>query len=286
LPTRRIVSGGTNKQGTETELSQDTRLMALFTAYLDASGDWKNQPFVVVSGYIANLWQWKSLEGVWRGIHEEFNVQRPFHMAEFVAALYTDTYKNQKNARADYVEIAKDRMRAEAFLKKLVIAQVTMTNCAVTCVVRMNIYKEIDSLVELREKIPPLALGARYCLERIHKWEEEFEIEEPVELIFEEGDFGQGHFSDLIVSEGMPPPIYKKKDDFAGLQMSDHYAWEITYRLKSEEKEKQLNVEFEPRGELLTLYWSIPRLHIEPTQESLINICHVKGINARAWKKG
>jgi len=205
-------------------------------------------------------------------------------MAEFIAACTTDTYKKQNNARADYVGIAKDKMRAYAFLKELVIAQATMTNCAVTCVVRMNIYNEINSLVELREKIPPFALGARYCVERIHKWEKEFEIEEPVELIFEEGDFGQGQFSDLIVSEGMSPPMYKRKEDFAGLQMADHYAWEISNRLKSEEKEKQLNREFEPRVDLLTLYWSIPRLHIEPTQESLIHISHAKGIKARAWK--
>jgi len=78
--------------------------------------------------------------------------------------------------------------------------------------------------------------------------------------------------------------MYKKKQDFAGLQMTDHYAWEISYRLKSEEKEKQLNREFEPRVDLLMLYWSIPRLHIEPTQESLIHVTHAKGINPRAWK--
>lgn len=148
----------------------------------------------------------------------------------------------------------------------------------------MNIYNDIDSVVELREKIPPFALGARQCVERVHKWEKEFEIDEPVELIFEEGDFGQGQFSDLMTSEGMPSPIYKKKEDSVGLQMSDHYAWELFYRLKTEE-EKQLGREFEPRGELLNLYWSIPKLHIEPTQESLVNVCHAKGIPARAWKR-
>lgn len=263
----------------------EKRLMALFTAYLDASGDWKNQPFVVVCGYIANFWQWKSLEGIWKGIHDDFGVQRPFHMADFIAACSTDTYKNQSNARADYVEIAKDKVRATAFLHKLVIAQVTMINCAIACNVRMNIYNDIDSLVELRERIPPYALGARQCVERIHKWENEFEIEEPVEMIFEEGDFGQGQFSDLIVNEGMSPPIYRKKEDFAGLQMADQYAWEMFYRLKTDEKEKQLGREFEPRAELLNLYWSIPKLHIEPTQESLIHICHARGIQARAWRK-
>lgn len=90
--------------------------MVLFTAYFDASGDW-NQPFVIVAGYIANLWQWKSLENVWPNIHKEYGVQTPFHMADFIAACTTETYARQKNARPDYVEIAKDKERANAFLK-------------------------------------------------------------------------------------------------------------------------------------------------------------------------
>ena len=40
----------------------DGRLMAklsAYTAYFDASGHPSDQPFVVVSGYVANIHQWK-----------------------------------------------------------------------------------------------------------------------------------------------------------------------------------------------------------------------------------
>ena len=255
--------------------------MGLFAAYLDAAGDWKNQPFVVVAGYIANSTQWRVFDNTWKTIHDDFRLDLPFHMSDFASAITNEKYKLQTNARRDYVEIAQDPIRWGGFLTNLLIAQVTMANCAVCCVVPMDIYNQIDSVVELRELIPPYALGARYCVERIHRWEKEFEIEEPVEIVFEGGDFGQGEFSKLMVGEGMPIPTYKNKKDFAGLQGADHYAWEITNRKKQLDK----NMKFEPRPEMVYLLHQIPRLHIEPTQESLINICHERGIKARAWKK-
>jgi hypothetical protein len=261
------------------------RLMALFTAYLDAAGDSTKQPFIIVSGFIANFVQWKGFDGVWRNVHEQYNVALPFHMAEFYSALTNPNYKNQSNARSDYVEIVKDAIRWRPFVQALVYAQATFINCAVTAVVRMNVYNEMDSLLELREKIPPFALGARYCVNRVRKWEKEFEITEPVEMIFEEGDLGQGEFSRLMVGEGSALPIYKKKSDFLGLQAADQYAWEMARRLKDEEKEKQLCREFEARNELMFLYYSIPKLHIEPTAESLAFIANERGIKVRAWKK-
>jgi len=259
--------------------------MALFTGFFDASGDWKNQPFVVVSGYIANYLQWKALEGMWKQVHEEHRVELPFHMADFAAACFNENYKNQSNARADYVEIAKDPILRGAFFAKILACQATIVSCAVACVVRMNVYSEIDELIKLRETIPPYALAARHCVERIHKWEQDYEVAEPIELIFEEGDFGQGEFSRLMEREGLPIPIYRNKKDFAGLQMADHYAWEMYNQLKTQEKGLQRAVEYFPRPEMITLLHSIPRLHVEPTRESILNVCQGKGIKARARQK-
>ena len=160
-----------------------------------------------------------------------------------------------------------------------------MFTCAVTAVVRMNVYNEVDGFVELREAIPPFALGARYCVNRVRKWEQYFQIAEPVEMIFEEGDLGQGDFSRLMVGEGQPLPIYKKKNDFLGLQAADQYAWELARRLKDDDKEKKLGREFNPRIELQFLYTTVPRLHVEPTAESLVFIANEKGIKLRKWRK-
>ncbi|HZL66976.1 MAG TPA: hypothetical protein VFC29_06550, partial [Candidatus Limnocylindrales bacterium] len=121
-------------------------------------------------------------------------------------------YKTQKNARADYVDIAKDPDIAKGFLGQLSILQAVMVNCGVSCVVTMDIYNDVSPLLDLRKVVPPYALGARMCIERIHRWEEQFASIEPVECIFEEGDFEQGKFTDLMVDEGRDPPIYKKKE--------------------------------------------------------------------------
>jgi hypothetical protein len=257
------------------------RLMALFTAYLDASGDSTMQPFVIVSGYIANFVQWKGFEAAWRTVHEQSNVALPFHMADFVAATTNPKYSEQSSARKDYVEIAKDQSRWRTFLYGLVYTQATFINCAVTALVRMSVYNEMDNYLELREAIPPFALGARYCVNRVRQWEKKFEISEPVEMIFEEGDLGQGEFARLMVGEGSALPIFINKNDFLGLQAADQYAWEIGRRLKDEEKEKQLGREFDPRPELKFLYSVIPRLHIEPTAESLAFIANERGIKVR-----
>jgi hypothetical protein len=149
----------------------------------------------------------------------------------------------------------------------------------------MKVYNEVDELIELKEKIPPYALGARYCVDRIRKWEREFEVEKPVEMVFEEGDLGQTEFSKMMVGENSDLPIFKKKKDFAGLQAIDHYCWEITNRLKAQGKENQLACEFEPRIQLVYLYESIPKLHIEPTTQTLLSICQERGFKARAWRK-
>ena len=60
--------------------------MALFSAYIDAAGNSKDQPFVIVTGYIANWVQWKLFENSWNEIHKDHDVALPFHMSDFVEA--------------------------------------------------------------------------------------------------------------------------------------------------------------------------------------------------------
>ena len=97
--------------------------MAMFTAYFDASGDALRQPYVVVSGYIANYLQWRYFEDIWTQTHDAHGVKIPFHMAEFMSALGNPKYALQASARADYVNIAKDPQRANSFLRQLCLTQ-------------------------------------------------------------------------------------------------------------------------------------------------------------------
>jgi hypothetical protein len=251
-----------------------SRLMAMFSAFFDASGNAKDQPFVVVSGYLANYLQWKLFEQEWEACHHSFGVDMPFHMVDFVAACESPTYKSQRNARMDYVELAKDPSRAAAFIKQLSGVQVAYVHCGISCIVPMNIYEQANSRFELRDQIPPYALGARMCIQRVQQWGKSYGVRERPELIFEAGDFEQGKFTQLMVDEGEPLPVYKKKKEFAGFQGADQYAWEQSYFLKAQRK----GMGRAPRPMFQWILQGIPKLHTHAPLEFLINLCRAKGI--------
>lgn len=257
-------------------------LMPMFTAYFDAAGDGQEQPFIVVAGYIANWLQWRSFETMWKHVHKEYGVELPFHMAEFVAATANPArYQKQTNARPDYIAIANDLSKAEQFLKMLCIAQQTIVNCGVSCSVNIDTYNDVSSLLDLRRVIPPYALAARTCIAQVHAWEHQFAVEEPVECIFESGDFEQAKFTELMTDEGMDPPIYKHKKDYAGLQAADHYSWEQFHFLKKEIRKQHLPA----RETFKFLLNTIPKMHLETTTANLIHLCHAKGIDPRTGVK-
>jgi hypothetical protein len=251
--------------------------MAMFTAYFDASGNAKDQPFVIVSGYIANYLQWKAFEQEWKAAHDMYGVSMPFHMADFVAACETQTYKNQRNARLDYVELAKNPARAEAFIKQLSGVQIAYVHCGISCIVSMDTYKQANSIFDLRDVIPPYALGARMCIQRVQQWGQTYGVVDPPELIFEEGDFEQGKFTQLMVDEGSLLPIYKKKIDFAGLQGADQYAWEQARFLKIQKKGEGLA----PRPIFQWILQAIPKLHTHAPLDFLLRLCEAKGIDPK-----
>lgn len=253
----------------------------MFTGYFDAAGT-PEQPFIVVCGYLANLYQWQWFEKMWTQVHNRFGVNLPFHTSEFISATTNPArYAAQTNAREDYVEIAKDPAKATMFLRLLCIAQLNVVNCALSCTINMNIYDGVSSLLDLRKIIPPYALAARSCLAMVHDWETRFDIQEPVECIFEEGDFEQGKFTELVTSEGGQVPIYKAKDKFAGLQAADHFGWKQFHFLKKEVKGTHLPA----REEFKILLNAIPKMTIQVSTEGLINLCQAKGIDPRTGVK-
>jgi hypothetical protein len=251
--------------------------MAMFSAYFDSSGNAVDQPRVIVSGYIANYGQWKLFETAWSLAHTECGVELPFHMSEFIAALENPKYKLQKNARADYVAIAQTPEKALGFLRRLTNIQMCGVLCGVSVIVDMGIYESVDSVLALRDVFPPYALGARMCLANVRTWERTFKIFTPVDCIFEEGDFEQGKFTRLMIDEGEPCPIYKRKTDFAGLQAADMYAWEQAHFLRRH----QINPQVDPRREFGMLLHAVPKIHTHAPVEVLVNLCHAKGIEIR-----
>jgi hypothetical protein len=244
--------------------------MGFFTAYFDASGHPADQPFVTVAGYVANYTQWRLFNAMWENEHQKYKCDLPFHMADFMAARRA-AQKGGTAKRQDYVRMTD--LEASSFIMHLATLQQAYMALGVTCIVEMSEYQEIETVLDLRKIVPPYALAARVCTDRVDRWRHEHTIEEPVECIFEDGDFERGKFIDLMRIEGMPAPIFKGKNDFPGFQAADYLAWEMNSHLKSEKSGSELPVRL-----LLQRLMAIPHLFIRPTKHELIKLCELKGI--------
>jgi hypothetical protein len=151
--------------------------------FLTHRGNAQKHPVVIVAGFIANLQQWETLDYLWKLAHREAGVELPFHMADFVSACNNPKYAEQRNARADYVNLAKNPKDAELFTKHLATALLTCVHCGISSVVPLELYQQVNSLLDLRSLVPPYALAARMAIEKLHQWENQFAIGEPAEYI-------------------------------------------------------------------------------------------------------
>jgi hypothetical protein len=251
-------------------------LMGFFTAYFDASGHPADQPFVIVSGYVANYTQWRMFNAMWEEEHTKIGVDIPFHMTDFMAARRA-AQKGGTAKRADYLRL--NDVEASNLVLHLANWQQAYMALGVTCIVEMSEYTEINTVLSLRTIVPPYALAARVCTARVDRWRHEHGIAEPVECIFEDGDFERGKFIDLMRVEGMPAPIFKDKKEFPGLQAADYLAWEMKYQATSQKDGKQA-IQRLPLQRLM----SIPHVYLKPTKHELISLCEAKGIMPRIVK--
>jgi len=252
----------------------------MFTAYLDATGNSIDQPFLIVAGYVANVAQWQMFDSTWKRFHEEFQVELPFHMADFNDAVTSpERYSKQKKFRKDYVAIASDVRKAKEFLHHLTRTQLLFMSCGFSAIVPMAIYKEFDQHGELSEKISPYTIAAHICTENIRKWEEFCDIPIESEVIVEAGDLGQDNFLKSMAEERKNPPIPRQGAEFCGLQAADHYAWEMAHNKKTMGRENfvtRIGFELQLHG--------IPKRHREATAETMVHVMNMKGIKPR-WKK-
>jgi hypothetical protein len=252
------------------------RLMGFFTAYFDASGHPADQPFVIVAGYVANYTQWRLFNTMWENEHTSAKCDLPFHMSDFMAARRA-AQKGGTAKRADYLRL--NDIEASSFILHLANWQQAYMALGVTCIVQMSEYSEINTVLDLREIVPPYALAARVCTARIEQWRVEHGIADHIECIFEDGDFERGKFIDLMRIEGMSAPIFKDKKDFPGLQAADYLAWEMKYQVTADMDGKK-PVQRVPLQRLM----AIPHVYIQPKKHELIALCEAKGIMPKILK--
>jgi hypothetical protein len=250
--------------------------MAFFTAHFDASGHPADQPFVIVSGYVANYTQWRMFNAIWETEHTEMKCDIPFHMTDFRAARRA-AQKGGTAKRQDYLRLTDTE--ASSFVLHLANWQQAYMALGVTCIVEMSEYSDVNTVLDLRRVVPPYALAARVCTARVDRWRHEHGITEPVECIFEDGDFERGKFIELMRVEGQPAPIFKDKKEFPGLQAADYLAWEMNNQAKAQRSGNNAI-----QSVLLQRLMAIPHVYLKPTKHELIALCEAKGIMPRIVK--
>lgn len=250
---------------------RESRLMAqlsMYSAYFDASGHPSDQPFVVVSGFVANIEQWQGFNFAWAQHHTNAGVNLPFHMTDFMA-----------RQRDDYKKWSRPDPEADKFLNKLSSVPLIYSLLSVSYIVEMGAYRQMDEVLMLEQFVPAYALAAHECVSAIEQWKKWVHVEHPIEYVFEDGDFGKGKFMDWMRVERAPAPIFRNKKDFAGLQSADQLAWEVAHF----KKEKRKNPTFQPSPSFARLL-AVPRLHFESDIGTLLEVCEKNGVPIKRGK--
>jgi hypothetical protein len=203
---------------------QDIRL-AMFTACFDASGHERdpNTPNLVVAGFISTADLWIRFTEQWENRLMADGISY-FHAAAFISCRenfkegWRGNISRQKRLCSDLVEI----IRANTFR-------------IVGCII---VNKDLNALTRAQRKLWKLnaySFAAMHCMIVSSLWHRDSGGTQPIEFIFEDGDFGRGEMLDCCQQYlHFRPQLRPKKDTlqkgilrarFIPLQAADFLAY-------------------------------------------------------------
>jgi hypothetical protein len=203
----------------------------MFTAYFDASGA-KDQPVVVVAGFVSLAELWQEWEAEWLAKLSEYGLAY-FHYNEI----------------SSWQEARKSRLIAE--LSRIIRCYVA--HKAGVAVINRDM-GEVFSELELKQwRINAYAVAGRTVAKEMRLWCMRGNGQLPV-LVFEHGDDGQGQLAHLLTSQGYPEPIIKHKKKFTDrkgkvhepaipLQAADLLAYELFWRVREHQRTGRIPAE-------------------------------------------
>ena len=195
-------------------------LVAMFTAYFDASGK-KDTPVLVVAGFVSEVRRWTEFSTRWKGLLAEQSFEY-FHMNKFVARKKPfDKWGPGPSPERD------------SFFKQLVETSLRWTNKTISTIVPRRSYNAVNRHFQLDETFGgPYSLAGIGCIVRTLKWARRQKIESLIEFIFEDGDEGKGRLDELARRRLKVEPDFKSKQ-LAPLQAADLVAWEHAKFIKT-----------------------------------------------------
>jgi hypothetical protein len=165
-------------------------LMAMFTAYFDASGapDDPNVKSLTVAGFLASADQWIIFDRRWRKVLKKYGVTA-LHMREFA---------HSKGEFEGWDKEPKKEKRA-FFIGELVTILQRLMRCSFACTLSLNDYRKNEGRYKIRKVASPLAIAGLMAVGDLVAVAKD--MQQPLDkllLMFEDGDIDKGNLEDWI----------------------------------------------------------------------------------------
>jgi hypothetical protein len=250
---------------------EESSLVALFTAYFDASGT-PEATVLTMAGYVADVAKWIKFEKRWQEILNREHVKR-FHMTDFASC------EGEFKGWREKPEIRK------RFLEDLQECARKFTNKRFSASVIISDYRAVNKKFYLEEVFGrPYSFCGVSCIEHVRKWANGRRHVRELMFAFEEGDKDQGNFK-KICRERFRPAInaaFLLKADRAPFQASDLAAWKTRHPIRKAVGDKDYSVADVERLLLSTKkYLQLPHSGGVFNYDSLMKICRRYGIRPR-----
>jgi hypothetical protein len=194
----------------------DDALIAMFTAYFDASGHPDRRSVLTVAGFVSTVKKWTRFDTEWNAILKSEGV-KVFHMTDFVSSQgeFAVGWKGETDKRRVFIE------RLVACLKKNV-------NKAFRATVVLTDYQEANESYQLEEFVgPPYSFCSMVCVYTLRRWAARKNGLRKTLYYFEDGDKDKGEFERAHKAAYKINPKFLDKTEAVAFQAADLTGWKI-----------------------------------------------------------
>jgi hypothetical protein len=191
--------------------------MALFTAYFDESGTPQVSKFLLITGYIGRVRDWRIFDQRWNAILAKYGVEN-FHMKD--CAHFRGEFEPWKGKEA----------KRKRFLRDLTNQIILCALCSFNAVLDLDAWRALNEKYPLDDptvKFGPYALCGQMCVQLVELWcQERHRGLEDVKFVFEDGAYQKGMLIDRLSGLYDLTPSFEKRRAVSALQAADFSAYE------------------------------------------------------------
>lgn len=192
----------------------ENALMAMFSAYFDASGHPDQQSVITVAGFVSSVKKWTRFDSEWNAILKSEGVEY-FRMSEFAS--------NQGQFSHGWRR-ATDRRRE--FITRLAMCLRRNVNKSFRATLIMPDYVQVNQRFLLEEGLGrPYTLCAMLCSFNLRKWAKAKHAERKLLYFFEDGDKDKGDFEYHHKETYGEKPLFLPASKAVAFQAADFAGW-------------------------------------------------------------